>query len=334
MNVAGIDVGSRQLHVEIRKGPKPHAATKPLEFTNDHEGIAKLLKVLSKHKVTRVVLEATGVYHLDLAVALDQAKDVEVMVLNPKAANAYAKVQMQRAKTDRVDAALLADYAQQMRFEAWHAPRPQVMALRACSRRLAALTRLRSQSKNQLHALEATSSTPAFIIEDAQMTITQLDAQISTLETNTLALIAEDEVLQATLTLLLSVKGIGHKSAIQLMGELLVLDPRMRAKQWVAMAGLDPRPFKSGTSVDKRTRISKVGNAYLRGALFMPALSACQHVPEVKAFYRHLIEQRHLRKIQALCAVMRKLLHAIHGMFSSGECFDSTRFYAMASVQD
>lgn len=333
MKVSGIDVGSEQLHVQIRQGQEARAATKPLVFTNDQEGIGKLVKVLRKHKVTRVVLEATGVYHLDLALALDQAKGIEVMVLNPKAAKAYGDVKMRRAKTDPIDAALLADYAQHMPFEAWRAPRPQILALRACSRRLAALTRMRTQGKNQLHALQATESTPAFIIEDAQLSVSQLDAQITALEINTLAMIVTDPPLQATYDLLLSIKGVGAKTAIQLMGELLVLDPSMRAKQWVAMAGLDPRPYKSGTSVDKRTRISKVGNRYLRAALYMPALSASRHIPEVKAYYHHLIEDKRLRKIQAICAVMRKLLHAIHGMFKTGECFDSSRFYASAYTE-
>jgi transposase len=332
MKVAGIDVGSEQLHVEIRHGQDGRCAARPPVFTNDHEGIAKLIKMLHKRGVARVVLEATGVYHLDLALALDQAKGMKVMVLNPKAAKAYADVQMRRAKTDPIDTALLADYAQHMSFEAWCAPRPQILALRACSRRLVALTRLRTQAKNQLHALQATASTPAFIIEDARLSVTQLDAQIAALQANTLAMIAADESLQATFELLLSITGVGAKSAIQLMGELLVLDTSMRAKQWVAMAGLDPRPYKSGSSVDKRPRISKVGNRYLRSALYMPALSASRHVPEVKAYYQHLIEDRHLRKIQAVCAVMRKLLHAIHGMLKTGECFDASRFYTSASA--
>lgn len=333
MKVAGIDVGSEQLHVKIRKDQESRSATKPMIFTNDHEGIGKLIKLLCKHKVSRVVLEATGIYHLDLALALDQAMGIEVMVLNPKVAKAYADVKMRRAKTDPIDAALLADYAQYMPFDTWCAPRPQILALRACSRRLAALTRMRTQSKNQLHALAATESTPAFIIKDAQLSVMQLDAQITALEANTIAMIAVDGQLQGTFELLLSIKGIGTKSAIQLMGELLVLDTTMRAKQWVAMAGLDPRPYKSGTSVDKRTRITGFGNRYLRAALYMPALSASRHVPEVKAYYQHLIEDRHLRKIQAVCAVMRKLLHAIHGMFKNGECFDSSRFYTPASTE-
>ncbi len=104
----------------------------------------------------------------------------------------------------------------------------------------------------------------------------------------------------------------------------------MRAKQWVALAGLDPRTHESGSSVSKPPRLSKAGNRYLRLALFMPALSAALHEPNVRAFYHHLIEARGLKKIQALCAVMRKLLLAIHAMLKTHTPFDGSRFYQPA----
>ena len=90
----------------------------------------------------------------------------------------------------------------------------------------------------------------------------------------------------------------------------------MSAKQLVAMAGLDPRTHQSGSSVNKKPRRSKAGNRYLRIALFMPALSAARHDHNVRA-YQHLIENRGLKKRQARCAVMRKLLQAIHAMLKN-----------------
>ncbi len=143
-----------------------------------------------------------------------------------------------------------------------------------------------------------------------------------------LDLIATDQELQQTLERLISVTGIAHASAIQLLGELLVMPEDMTAKQWVAMAGLDPRAHQSGTSVNKKPRLSKAGNRYLRIALYRPALSAAQHDPNVRAYYHHLIENRGLKKLQALCAVMRKLLHAIHAMRKNRTPFDSSRFYS------
>ena len=103
----------------------------------------------------------------------------------------------------------------------------------------------------------------------------------------------------------------------------------MSARQWVAYAGLDPRIFESGSSVAKKPRISKVGNKYIRQALYMPALVATRFEPNIKGYYTHLIEDNGLKKLQAICAIMRKLLHAIHGMLKAKKEFDGDRFYRL-----
>jgi len=80
----------------------------------------------------------------------------------------------------------------------------------------------------------------------------------------------------------------------------------MSTKQWVAMAGLDPRAHPSDSGMNKKPRLSKTGNRYLRAALYRPALNAARQDPQVRAYYHHLIETRGLKEIQAICAVMRK----------------------------
>ena len=140
--------------------------------------------------------------------------------------------------------------------------------------------------------------------------------------------ILEHPLLANPFALLLTVKGIGEASAIALLGELLLLPDGLTHKQWVKSAGLDPRHFKSGTSVDKRTRISKAGNRSIRQALYMPALSAKTHDPHVKGFFDHLIANGKT-PMQAVCAVMRKLLHALHGMMTHNQPFDNSRFYKL-----
>jgi len=132
--------------------------------------------------------------------------------------------------------------------------------------------------------------------------------------------------LERMLELLVGIKGIAETSAIALMGELLLLPPNLTHREWVKFAGLDPKAFDSGKSVHKKTRISKAGNRYIRSALYMPALSAKQHDPHVRAYFQHLVANGK-KPLQAVCAVMRKLLHAIHGMLKKDEPFDNTRFY-------
>jgi transposase len=109
---------------------------------------------------------------------------------------------------------------------------------------------------------------------------------------------------------------------------LLLLPPGLSHREWVKFAGLDPKAFDSGKSVHKKTRMSKAGNRHIRSALYMPALSAKTHDAHVRAYFQHLIANGK-KPLQAVCAVMRKLLHAIHGMLKNDTPFDNTRFYAI-----
>ena len=104
----------------------------------------------------------------------------------------------------------------------------------------------------------------------------------------------------------------------------------LAAPQWVAHAGLDPRPYDSGTSIHRPRRISEVGNRHLRAALYMPALVAIQHEPNVKAFYNKLIAAGK-KPMQAVVAVMRKLLHSIWGMLKHDQDFDGEKFFKVAT---
>lgn len=326
LNVAGIDVSAETLDLAVRKKGKNQ---KVKIFKNTPEGHTSLIDWLVKKNVSHVCIEATGIYHLDLAVRLEQTPYLQLMVLNPKVARKFAEATMARGKTDAIDAGILAQYADCMDFVVWVSPSPSVLQIRAFSRRLAALTKLKVKAKSQLHALQATIHTPLQVTEDAVLTIEQLESQINKLEAGALALIHSDSEINNVMTLLTSVKGIAETTAIQLIGELLVLPKDMTPKQWVAYAGLDPRIIESGKSVSKKRRISKAGNRYLRRALYMPALSASCHEVHVKAYYHHLVFDNGITKLQAICAIMRKLLHAIHGMLKSGDSFDGTRFYTI-----
>jgi transposase len=326
----GIDVGSKELVMVIRHKGKNHKAR---TFNNTPDGHAKIVKALSAKKgELKICLEATGIYHFDLAVALNYA-NLMLMVVNPKAAKHYFEALMTRSKTDQVDAGILAQYAETMPFNKWCMPAEKTLQLQAFSRKIAALTKLKTQMKNQLHALSSTNSVPEIILEETHDSIAFFEDQIQRLKDHALTLINSDEHLQRSLGLITSIKGVADTSAIQLLGELLILPKDMNNRQWVAFAGLDPRHHQSGTSVSKKPRISKAGNSYVRQALYMPALCAANHDPYVKAYYQHLIEDQGLKKMQALCAVMRKLLHAIHAMLKNELRFDSTRFYNITTQQ-
>lgn len=321
---AGIDVGAEKLVLTVRVNGTAHKAQ---TFSNTPSDRSRLVKKLLKMPGIRVCLEATGVYHFDLAIALHDA-GVALMVVNPKSSHNFAKVLMKNSKTDAVDADTLAQYAERMDFVAWTRPSDENLALRSFARRIEALTRQKAGAKNNLHALAASQETPKAVLRDVNLAIAQLEKRMGKLAKEARLLISQHTDLESTFQLLTSVKGIAQTSAIALMGELLLLPPGLTHREWVKFAGLDPRAFDSGKSIHKAARLSKAGNRHIRLALYMPALSAKQHDPYVKAYFLHLVENGK-KPLQALCAVMRKLLHAIHGMLKNNEPFDNTRFYAI-----
>jgi transposase len=139
-------------------------------------------------------------------------------------------------------------------------------------------------------------------------------------------LIRGDAEMAKRFGLLTAMPGIAATSALQILGELSLLSPELTVRQWVAHSGLDPVHRDSGTSVHKRSRISRAGNRNLRRALYMPALAAVRWDPHMKAFYEAL-QARHKTKLQAIIAVARKLLHAIYGIFKSGTHYDGNKLF-------
>jgi transposase len=324
----GVDVSARTFTVVIDAEGK---RTDPMDLPNDAAGHKTLIRMVTKKgRSVRVVLEATGNYGLDLALALHRAKRIEVMVANPRSIAHFALATLRRSKTDAMDAQVILDFAMRMEFEAWKPPEPHTLDLRAISRRIESLTKASTQEKNRLHAANSFDEMSQVVRDDIEENIQQLQARIEWLRDQALELIHEYPDLEQAFGHITSVKGIADAAGIQILAELSVLPPDMDVRQWVAHAGIDPREFQSGTSVNKPARISRRGNVHLRRALFMPAIVAVQHEPHVKAFYEKLVG-RGKTKMQANVAVMRKLLHAIHGMLKHDRDFDGEKFYVIGT---
>jgi len=301
---------------------------KPLKsFPNTPGGHQAILRYLAcPGRPVRVCLESTGVYGLDLALALQAAAGIAVMLANPRAVRHFAQALMQRSKNDRLDALVILEFAARMPFRAWQPPSPAARHLCALARRLEALTELCAAEKNRLHAVGATQDLPPVIRQDLQGSLRFHARAIERLQKEALKVVAQDSELEPKFNLLRSVKGIAEASALHILAAVAVLSPDLDVRQWVAYAGLDPREYNSGSSVHKKTRISKAGNRHLRRALYMPALVAVRREPHFRAYYEHLLA-RGKTKMQALVAVMRKLLHAIYGMFRLQSRFDGSKVY-------
>lgn len=327
MTEAGMDVSKAVLDVAVCRDER---VLETARFDNDAAGHKKLVRWLTKSgRTARVVLESTGTYSLDVALALHRTRGIAVMVANPRPIKQFMGALMQRSKTDLTAAVALRDYAIRMPFVAWVPPAAHVLELRGIARRIAALVVERTRERNRLHALQATAEASVVVCNDIEVNIRHLERRMALLSDQAVTLIGEHAAVQTAFELLVSIPGIAAHSAVQLLPELLVLPETMTVRQWVAHAGLDPRAHQSGTSVVKPARISKVGNAHIRRALYMPALVAVQHNAHVRAFFDKLIA-RGKTPLQAYVAVMRKLLHAIYGMLTTRTAFVPAKFHAAA----
>jgi transposase len=274
VNQIGVDVDSQELICVMQRAEQ---RTPLATFANTAAGHRKFIRWATKGgHPARVCLEATGIYSLEFALALHHARNVEVMVVNPRAIKDFARACMQRAKTDAVDAGAILEYLERMPFVAWRPPAPEILELQAINRRIVQLDSELTREKNRRHAAEFAGATADAIANDIEVNIHHLERRIERMHHSGLKLVHGAPILAAKLAHLVSTKGIAEASAMRLLAELLVLPDDLAAPQWVAHAGLDPRPYESGSSIHRPRRISKVGNRYLRAALYMPALVAIQ----------------------------------------------------------
>ena len=322
--LCGVDVSARTLAARKRCG----GVEEKKEFPNDRAGHAGLIGWLGRR--SRVCLEATGVYHLQLALALDAA-GIGLMVVNPRVAKDYARSLGRRSKTDQVDAGVLLDYLARMEFVGWQAPNAAVLEVRELARRISELVQVRTEEKNRLHARTA-SRLSRTVMADVKAHIAQIDKRVMQIEQAAVEVIKSDEDLNEQFELISRARGFGRRTAVLLLGELAVLDPTMTTRQIVAHAGLDPRTYESGSSVERLVRISKVGNARIRAILYMNAISAIRHDRGARLFAARLIA-RGKKRMQAVVAVMRKLLHGIWIVLQRRVAYDSSLLFAASLAQ-
>jgi len=295
----GIDVSKAALDVHVLPDNRSH------RFANDRDGHAALGEWLPTATVERVVLEATGGYERKATQAL-QRQGYHVCVVNPARPREFAKAGSRLAKTDRLDAAVLAHYAQV--FDPPPAPRPsdaEAKLARYASTRdafVAQKTRLRNQlDLNDDADLERMLQD---ILETVEDKIAELDRMIQ-------SCIREKAELSQRYDQLRAVPGIGPVAAVSLLAFLPELGQVSR-RAIAALVGVAPFARDSGMMRGQR-RIAG-GRANVRRTLFMASLSATRHNPIIKAFYERLLKGGTGKK-QAIIACTRKLLTILNAMF-------------------
>lgn len=287
-------------------------------FPNTAVGFQQLDAWLSKQGMPRlhVCMEATGVYGEALALYLHKAGH-HVSVINPAAVKAFAASRLSRTKTDRVDAELIARFCVTQQPPAWTPPAPEVRELQALVRRLESLVEMRVAEQNRLEASIVVAAVRSCVEEH----LAYLDQQIKQTQALIRTHISNHPRLKQQSALLDSIPGIAQTTAATLLAEITDITQYTSARQVAAYAGLVPRQRLSGSSVRGRTRLSKIGNARLRKALYFPASTALRCSPFFQAWAKGL-QERGKCKMCVIGAAMRKLLHLAYGVLKTGKPFD------------
>jgi len=296
----------------------PSGKLKHKLFPNTGAGFEQLRDWLSKQRVECVhaCLEATGTYGDSLSLFLHQAGHT-VSVTNPAAIKAFAGSRLSRTKTDRVDAELIARFCLAQEPPAWTPLPAEVRELQALVRRLESLIEMRVMEENRLSSIITVDSVRHSVEEH----LTYLNQEIKRTEELIRQHINSNPTLKQQSALLDSIPGIAETTAAVLLSEITDITQYRSARQVAAYAGLVPRERQSGTSVRGRTRLSKIGNARLRRALYFPAITALRCSPFFQQWAEGL-RGRGKSKMSVICAVMRKLLHLVYGVLKTGKAFD------------
>lgn len=314
-SVLGIDVSKAKLDVMLRRDEGDSGVSGT--FDNSPSGFKKLGQWLSKRQVERVhaCLEATGMYGDDVACFLHEAGHT-VSVVNPAQIKKHAESQLRRNKTDKLDAAIIADFCVKHHPRPWTPPDPAWYELRALARHLTALKDMRQQERNRL----SSGVKAPGVIEALTDHIAFLDQQIHDLERDIQHFINQHPDLKRQRELLDSIPGIGPLTAALLLAEIPNIPGFEQANDLVAFAGLNPRLWQSGI-LKGYSPLSKVGNPALRRLLFFPALAARRSNP-ILAPWADQLAARGKQKMVVIGAVMRRLLIQVYGVLKSGQPFD------------
>lgn len=291
--VCGIDVAKDSLDLHLIAG-----VTRTQSFPNSPEGLDRIVKLCQHHQVQIITLEATGGLQRPLAVALAQAQ-LSVAVINPSRIRFYALAEGLIAKTDKVDARMIAQFTLKLR------PKPTLLRSEEQER----LTRLVTR-KTQLISCKVAEEnrlqqeTQREVLKSISTHLKFLDRQIASIDALLEQTVQQDPELLAKVEMADSAIGVGRASAIALVVSMPELGT-VTGKQAASLAGLAPFNRDSGKVIGERHIFG--GRAAIRCTLYMCALSAVRYDPKIRQMYLRLLEAGKC-KMKALTACMRKML--------------------------
>ncbi|MDD5701610.1 MAG: IS110 family transposase [Dehalococcoidales bacterium] len=304
---AGIDVSKASLEVALSNKGEIKS------FPNQESGIKQIVSYLKKQELALSVMEATGGLEKLLAASLVEAA-IPVVVVNPRQVRDYAKAKGILAKTDNIDAHILAEFGQDIHPEVRPLTDKQTEAIKALLVRRQQLMDMITMENNRLWPADIK------VIPSIQEHLDWLKQELKRINKDLNDKIQESPLWREKDNLLQSVPGVGPVLSITLLGILPELGSLNR-KQIAALAGVAPFNRDSGKYRGKRT--TKWGRTRLRPALYMAVLVATRFNPVIKAYYKHLLEKGKEKKV-ALVACMRKLITILNAMVRDNKAWEYT----------
>lgn len=305
--ILGIDISKKELVVALLIDNK-NCKNK---FPNNTQGFIELSKWFAEKGLAevKICMEATGSYGEKVADFLyDQGH--KVSVVNPACVKSYARSRLTRHKTDGVDALLIAEYASKNTLRLYQ---PRAEAFKELRSFYRCRQNLKTQHTQVSNYLENEDSLPKAIITTYRKLLKEIEEQIDNIELAINNLLAVNLAIKQAYDNLQTIPGIGEITAIAMLAEVPDFSSFTDARQLAAYAGLTPKQRTSGTSLKGKSRLSKIGSASLRKALYFPAISAKTHNPILKEFADRL-KSKGKSTMVIIGAVMRKLLHIIFGV--------------------
>ena len=293
----GIDIGKDALDIYV------YESDQYWQESNSEIGIRRLMKRLDRFSITRLLVEATGGYERALVEAAIE-HSIPVIIVQPIQVRQFAKAQGVFAKTDKIDARLIAEYGVRLQPEVKALPGDKVRRVKDLLARKRQLNDMRTQELNRAQrSLKINAASHRRLIK-------LLDKEIAGINIKLAHEVSDISEWKRTYDIISSVPGLGDGVAFTLLGELPELG-QLTNRQIAALCGLAPFNRDSGRLKGKR-RI-RGGRAPIRTVLYMAMLSAIQHNPIIKRFYQNLVAQGKHKKV-AIIACMRKMMTMVNAM--------------------
>jgi transposase len=301
----GVDTGKKQLDIYLR------SVDEYFTVPNTDKGIKDAIKRIKKHPVKRIVIEATGRLELPFACAVSQA-NLPLVIANPLHVHQFALSTGKLAKTDKLDAKMIAHYGEALQPRLTTLKPENTQKISDLLVRRSEILTMRTMEKNRLSIL------PKHLQAEIKRHITYLTKAMETLEKSLDKLISNTPEWDRLMTILLSVKGVGKVLTYTLISELPELG-QLNRKKSAALVGVAPMNRESGAY--KGQRRIRGGRHRIRTVLFMAMLSAIQSNQKFKRIYTRMIDAGKQKKV-ALIACMRRLITILNIMVKNDTCWD------------